>query len=257
MLIKKNGCYIISGASSGIGLALVTEFLLNFEPQKLIATHRRSSPLDGLSELKKRFPGTLSLFTLDAENEEDYQLLAQEFDQLGLPVDGLINCIGVLNEKNDPKLPERKIEDFDVQSHMDIYRTNTLPTLLLAKHLKKLMTKSEKPFLISLSAKVGSITDNNLGGWYSYRISKAALNMAIKTLAVELQRINKKASVFAVHPGTTDTKMTQDFLPTAQKKYTIHTAEQTAQNICQLLIQLTQAEAHGCFLSYDGSQLPW
>ncbi|GAM75339.1 short-chain dehydrogenase [Vibrio ishigakensis] len=99
---------------------------------------------------------------------------------------------------------------------MDNIKRNTLPTLLLAKYFQdKLMPNSTNPQtyakLVTLSARVGSIGDNRLGGWYSYRASKTALNMAIKTLHLEWQRMNRDIAVMALHPGTTDTELSRPF----------------------------------------------
>ncbi len=257
MLIKEGGQYLVTGASSGIGLALTAELLQKFNPSQIFATHRSTSSMDGLNQLQKTFTDRLQLVCLDAQKEADYLHLAELIQSTHQPLDAIINCIGVLNENKDPRLPERKVEDFDHQTHLEIYQTNTLPTLFLAKHLKKNLMKSERPLFMSLSAKVGSIGDNQLGGWYSYRISKAALNMAVKTLAVEFKRLNKNSTLFVLHPGTTDTKMTQDFLPSAQKKYTIHSPLQTAENIVSLFKNLESEQAHDRFLSYDGSPIPW
>ncbi|MBN8110500.1 SDR family NAD(P)-dependent oxidoreductase, partial [Vibrio vulnificus] len=86
---------------------------------------------------------------------------------------------------------------------------NTLPTLLLAKYFSPLMKASTAAKFVSISAKVGSISDNRLGGWYSYRASKAALNMLLKTLSIEWQRTIKQGVVLALHPGTTDTPLSK------------------------------------------------
>jgi NAD(P)-dependent dehydrogenase (short-subunit alcohol dehydrogenase family) len=243
---------IVCGASSGIGLALTQQILSLPQVGQVWAGARHISDGHPLLDLKVKHP-LLSLFPLEATQESDFASLGQLVEPHG--VDWVINCIGLLHDQEGLS-PERKIEELDMNSHLKVYQVNCLPTLLLAKHLKKHLRNSQQPRFVAVSAKVGSISDNKMGGWYSYRISKAALNMAIKNLSIEFQRLNKQMVVAAIHPGTTKTKLSEPFMAGAQKKYEIHNPEDTARNLLKVIQQFTEAD-NGGFYSWDGSPLPW
>ena len=134
---------------------------------------------------------------------------------------------------------------------------NVVSTVLLAQVYKNFIKDANNPVFAALSAKVGSIEDNRMGGWYSYRISKAALNMTLKNIAIEYSRLNKKSCVCALHPGTTDTKLSEPFMRTAQKKYKIHSPSETAQHMINVIEKGQQARETGVFYSWDGQKLPW
>jgi NAD(P)-dependent dehydrogenase (short-subunit alcohol dehydrogenase family) len=248
--------YLVCGASSGIGLALVFEILENRNPQKVFATHRASSDLAELKKLQQDHPDKLELIEIDIENEQSLAALASHLSKRIKSLDVAINCIGILQDETANILPERRLEDLDPAVFTQVITTNTLPTLLLTKHLKSLFKESSQPVWVSVSAKVGSITDNRLGGWHSYRISKAALNMAIKNISIEYKRLNKKSVVVAFHPGTTDTKLSAPFMANAKKNYTIHSPQSTAQNLLAVIDKITPKE-NGTFYSWDGHSLPW
>ncbi|GAM62995.1 C-factor [Vibrio ishigakensis] len=166
--------------------------------------------------------------------------------------------MGILHCKHHG--PEKSIRQLDSDFFMDNIKRNTLPTLLLAKYFQdKLMPNSTNPQtyakLVSLSARVGSIGDNRLGGWYSYRASKTALNMAIKTLHLEWQRMNRDIAVMALHPGTTDTELSRPFqrnLPDGQ----LMSAEQGAEHLFTQIANLT-LEDSGSFMDFKGQPIPW
>ena len=123
--------------------------------------------------------------------------------------DKIIICIGMLHNENF--MPEKRIEDFSEKQFMKTMEINTLIPSLIAKNFYKKLKKDEESILAFLSARVGSITDNRTGGWYSYRASKASLNMMVKNFSIELGRYNKKLVVIGLHPGTVDSHLTQPF----------------------------------------------
>jgi NAD(P)-dependent dehydrogenase (short-subunit alcohol dehydrogenase family) len=106
----------------------------------------------------------------------------------------------------------------------------------------------------TISAKVGSISDNRLGGWYAYRASKAALNMFIKNIAIEFARNKKKIILLSLHPGTTKTELSEPF--TKNTKYQLHTPIETAKNLLSVIENKTLDDS-GKFFSWDGEELPW
>jgi NAD(P)-dependent dehydrogenase (short-subunit alcohol dehydrogenase family) len=245
---------LICGAGSGIGLALVKKHLQDPRWSKVHATSRRES--DALLSLRDQFSQRLVIHSLQADREEDYSELANSLKNHQLPLERVINTIGLLHDPGRLS-PERKFEEIDPQIHLEVYAANVLPTLLLAKHLKEILRAAEAPVFVTISAKVGSISDNSLGGWHSYRMAKAALNMGLKNFSLEMGRLNKNSVVLALHPGTTETKLSEPFLAAARKKYEIHSPEQTADNLTKVIEGLKAPQDNGRFLSWDGTELPW
>ena len=132
------------------------------------------------------------------------------------------------------------------------FEINTIPTALMIKYFCPLMTKDEKSIFASISAKVGSISDNYLGGWYSYRASKAALNQIIKTSSIEQKRLNKNLIMVSVHPGTVNTRLSNPFIG----KRKVQTPSEAAIKIIDLLETLT-LEDSGLFFDYNKNIIPF
>ena len=195
------------------------------------------------------------MISLEIENENDYKDFFETIQKTTDDISYCINCIGLLSK--DSLQPERKIEDIELQSLLHTFMVNTSPTLLIAKYAKPFIRSSASPIFCSLSAKVGSITDNKMGGWYSYRISKAALNMSLKNISLEFSRINKKSTTISIHPGTTESNLSKPFLATAAKRYKIHTTKESAANILNVLESCSPEKSNGQFYSWDGQTLPW
>ena len=144
---------------------------------------------------------------LDDFNEDSVFQAANKFDNDFF--DKIIVSIGILH--NERFMPEKRIEEVSSDQFLEIIRINTLVPTLIARSFYKKLKKNDKSTLAFLSARVGSITDNRSGGWYSYRASKAALNMVIKNLSIELRRYNKELVVIGLHPGTVDSRLSQPF----------------------------------------------
>lgn len=248
--------YLICGASSGVGLALVDNLVHNDQVLNVWATARHPEQSVELRNLQTQFPNKLRIAPLEAGTQEDYTRLRDVIAQQGTGLDVVINSMGLLHSPEGLR-PERKIEEFNLEDHLKVYQVNCVSTLILAQALKSLLRESSAPTFAAISAKVGSIGDNNIGGWHSYRISKAALNMAIKNLSLEMGRLHKNSLFVALHPGTTETKLSEPFMAGARKKYKIHTAQETAQNLLHVLNGLECPKDNGSFFSWDGNSLPW
>lgn len=231
----------VVGASGGIGNALVEALLLRTDVACVHATGRRQPP--------EWCDPRVHPAVLDASDEEAVARWASGLEKL----DWLINAAGLLH--NEQQSPEKTIRQFKPEHLAASVAANTLPSLLLAKHSFALLKKSEAGVFASLSARVGSIEDNRLGGWVSYRASKAALNMSLKCLAIEWQRLARQVRVLALHPGTTDTGLSKPFQANVPPEQ-LFSAEKTA----GLLVQRI-AEAHrydsGRFIDYAGADIPW
>ena len=193
----------------------------------------------------------LNHFCVDLSQATSVESLQQQFSSSKIQIDGVIHCTGLLH--NEEHLPERQLDELDATWLMRSIEVNVLAHIHLAQAIEKLIDKGKAFNWISLSAMVGSISDNHLGGWYSYRMSKASLNMFVKGLSIEWKRKNKQACVVAVHPGTTESEMSKIF---KVKKDKLYTAELSASRILKIYESLNP-KTNGYFLKWDGSQLAW
>lgn len=160
---------------------------------------------------------------------------------------------GVLHD--EAHRPEKSVREFDPAWFQRNLALNTQPFFELAAALTRRTRRDDPLTLAVLSAKVGSIEDNRLGGWYSYRASKAALNMLVRTTAIEWRHRLPNATVLALHPGTTDSRLSEPFqqrLPPGQ----LHSPARTGAALSRIIDAATQADS-GRFYSWDGSLLPW
>ena len=236
---------IITAAADGIGLALYELLKRKYPEDHFILTQRNA--------LNKTTSDKIIFHKLDATEETDFSELANICEKLQLKIRYCINTIGLLEGPILQK-PERRITEICVEKMLHSFHVNSLPILLLGKHLFPYFKKSPSLKLIQLSAKLGSITDNQFGGWHSYRMAKAAGNMALKNLSIELKHYNPSAICIAVHPGTTDTKFTKNYLETAKNKYQIHSSKNTALNIIKLAEERSPQDS-GSFFNWDGTEL--
>ena len=129
--------------------------------------------------------------------------------QAGPPPALVIVATGILHQGEQG--PEKSFAALDPEWMARNFALNAIGPALVAKHFLPLLPKGERAVFAALSARVGSITDNRLGGWYGYRASKAALNQLIRTLAIEMKRVNDRAIVVGLHPGTVDTALSKPF----------------------------------------------
>jgi len=165
----------------------------------------------------------------------------------------IVLCTGLLHEGKH--LPEKSITRFDRDWFFRSIATNTLPFAELAAAVTRQARRDEAVTLAVISAKVGSISDNRLGGWYSYRTSKAALNMLVRTTAIEWRNRLPRSTLLTVHPGTTDSGLSAPFQQRLPEGH-LHSPAYTGQALARVIDQATP-EKSGSFVSWDGSLLPW
>lgn len=238
------------GGSGGIGHAMIGVLSDVSQVSSIHATYFRSPASSSLGSISSFGSDTkVSWSQLDATDAEQVSAWMRSIGD----IDWLINCAGYLHDPDNG--PEKSITQFDAAHFDRSMHINCLPTLLLARHAQRSLKASSDPIFATISARVGSISDNRLGGWYSYRASKAALNMVLKTLSIEYLRTAPKIKVLALHPGTTDTALSKPFqanVPAGK----LFSAEKTAS---LLVDQLRIAKDHksGRFIAYDGSDIPW
>ncbi|MBP7663261.1 MAG: SDR family NAD(P)-dependent oxidoreductase [Shewanella sp.] len=152
-------------------------------------------------------------------------------------------------------MPEKTIRHLSSEQLLQRLHSNVIIPAQYLRALFRYLSRSPEVRVLVLSAKVGSITDNQLGGWYSYRMSKAALNMLVKNFSLEVARLNPSACIVSVHPGTTDTPLSEPFQSNLAQGQ-LQTAAQTAQRLLKVRDSLTPAVS-GALLNWDGSVLPF
>ena len=185
----------------------------------------------------------INYLDLDSIESSANALLAEAPFQL------IINTIGVLHSED--WMPEKKLDDLNAEQLQTLMQINTIGPGLTLKHFSKLLDPTGS-VMATLSAKVGSIEDNRLGGWYSYRASKAALNMLIKTAAIEFGRTKPNTALVALHPGTVNSNLSKPF-----KGHQIgRPALDAAGDMLNVLHSLSKEDS-GSFISYSGEKLPW
>jgi NAD(P)-dependent dehydrogenase (short-subunit alcohol dehydrogenase family) len=245
---------VVIGGSRGIGLGLVAFYLRSYQSARVFATYRSSSSsLASLNALSLKYKDRLRLVELDVSSEGAFERAAQIIGSQQRCVDRLIYSAGVLH--TDKFGPEKQVKSLNSAQLTEYFQTNSIGFALCSRYFQELLKESLSPALVAISAKVGSISDNRSGGWYGYRASKAALNMLVKTVALEYQRVLPRCSVVAVHPGTTDTDLSKPFqnsLPAGQ----LQSVEQCVLNLTSVIEGLTTDQT-GSFINWDGSILTW
>jgi len=240
----------VVGASGGIGAALVAALAERDAVACVHATHHRSPAAGSRASVAAFGSGAaLEHHALDATDPE---AVADFMGRVG-ELDWIVNCVGMLHDAEHG--PEKSIAQLDGAHFLRSMEINCLSTLLLARHAARVLKGAERGVFASVSARVGSIADNRLGGWYSYRASKAALNMSLKCLAIEWGRTHKNIRVAALHPGTTDTRLSRPFQGNVPEDK-LFTPERTAGYLLARIEALHEG-ASGRFLAWDGEEIPW
>jgi NAD(P)-dependent dehydrogenase (short-subunit alcohol dehydrogenase family) len=151
--------------------------------------------------------------------------------------------------------PEKALRDLDPAWLAQVYAVNAIGPAIVAKHFLPIMPRSGRAVFAALSARVGSISDNRLGGWHGYRASKAALNMLVRNLAIEERRRNDRAIVVALHPGTVDTALSRPFQG-AVKPGKLFDGERAALQLLDVIEELKVADS-GKLFDYEGTEIPF
>lgn len=232
---------LVIGGSGGLGLELVRLFCKFEETVSVTATYRTRQPT--------LYEERLNWVQVDVTEEESIANLFEKCPDLTY----IINAVGLLHSIDGK--PEKAITQLESDFFIDNIRVNTLSTLLIAKHAHQALKQSPRSVLAVLSARVGSISDNRAGGWYSYRCSKAALNMAVKTLSIEWKRTLPNCAVVALHPGTLRTQLSEPFrnrIPDSK----LFTPEQSGRWLIKIISSLESKDT-GKFIAFDGSKIEW
>lgn len=223
---------MIFGSGGGIGGALLEALRSGGRFAHVVGFSRKTTP---------------SIDLMDERSLERAASYAAEKGELRLVID----ATGFLHD--DRQGPEKSWRQLDAGNLARSFALNAIGPALIMKHVLPLLPRSGKAVFATLSARVGSIGDNRLGGWYAYRASKAALNQLVRTSAVELARRSPDAICVALHPGTVATSLSAPFAATG---LTVHTPSEAASHLLSVVGKLT-AEANGGFLDWRGQSVPW
>ncbi len=152
----------------------------------------------------------------------------------------------------DGHRPEKTVRALNAEGLLSQFRVNAVGPALILRHVPDLLPRDRPSVFAALSARVGSIGDNRLGGWHSYRASKAALNQIVHGAAIELARTHREAVCVCLHPGTVETRFTEKY---ADRHGTVR-AQEAARNLLGVMDRLTPDQT-GKFFDYAGREIPW
>jgi len=231
----------ILGGSGAIGSSFTLQLSFSY-PNATINVFSRQLP-------EKMLPNVIyNIINYQDETSIEESALVASKDK---PIDMVIIATGILHEGK--LMPEKSLKDLSAEKLQRLFEVNTIVPLLIAKHFLPKLSRETRSIFATLSARVGSISDNQLGGWYSYRASKAALNMIIKNIAIEISRFNKKAIIVGLHPGTVDSNLSKPFqgnVPYGK----LFTPEYSTQKLLEVLTSLTSKQSGKCF-AWDGKEI--
>ena len=244
---------LVVGATGSIGLEFVRQLLQDDRIAHLFVTYRSAQTASALFELAQQQPDRLYCTQMDLVEETQIEQGIAKIQQISDRLHIVVNCVGLLH--SDQQQPEKALRQLDADNLIRYFQVNSIGPVLLAKHLLPLLKHKDPSLLATISAKIGSIGDNRLGGWYGYRASKAALNMFLKTAAIEYSRRSPHTVIVMLHPGTTDTQLSQPFQRGVPPEK-LFSPERTVSQLITVLEGVTLADS-GDFFSWDGSRLPW
>lgn len=235
---------VVAGGG-GIGAAVTARLLEHYPIERLFLLQRsaRYTPEDQ----------RCTVIPVDATQPDSIaeagRILGEECEALHL----VFNAVGMLH--GEGFRPEKRLKDVTTEALAHLAMVNAFFLPRLADALSPLLRHGDPSILASVSARVGSITDNGMGGWYSYRASKAAHNMLLKTLSREWRVSHKACAVVALHPGTVKTALSEPYTPANYKK-TVLTPAESAEAMLSVLETLSP-EQSGSFYAWDGEPIPW
>ena len=234
---------VIIGASGGIGAAVTQALSERADVTRVFAFSRTGKAYDHSHVV----PGKI-----DLTNEASIVAAAETVAQ-SAPPDLVFVATGLLSE-GEGLQPERSFKQQTVDAFERIFAINTYGPALVAKHFLPLMPRKGRAVFAALSARVGSISDNRIGGWHAYRASKAALNMLIRNYAIEQARRNDEAVIVSLHPGTVDTELSKPFQRGVPDKQ-LFSADQSAAYLLDVIAGLTPEDTGKAF-DWAGEEIP-
>lgn len=240
---------VILGARSGIGEAFLSELSTYPQVRSIYGTSRAPhwQSLEGSNAKIRRH-------ALDIVDEASIERFVSHLDSEGVKPSLIINCTGILHDQ--ALQPERSWRDLNLEEMQKVFAVNTFGVGLLIKHLLPVMRPGERSIFASLSARVGSIEDNRLGGWYSYRASKAAQNMLVKTAAIEARLKSPSLICVQLHPGTVASELSAPFTKRLPSRHSVFTPAFACERLCDVIGGLSRSDT-GQFFAWDGEMVAW
>jgi NAD(P)-dependent dehydrogenase (short-subunit alcohol dehydrogenase family) len=232
---------VVFGTSGGIGGEMARQL-----------TGRRSGPVFGVSRSPAPQIEGVTALRADLTDESSLSAVADEIKAAGTP-DLVIVASGLLSD-SEALQPEKSFKHQSLEAFQKVFAANTFGPALAAKHMLPLMPRKGRAVFAALSARVGSISDNRLGGWHAYRASKAALNMLVRNYAIEQGRRNEEFIVVGLHPGTVDTQLSRPFQGNVPDKK-LFTPAYSASALLDVLDQLDPKDS-GKVFDYAGQPVP-
>ncbi len=233
----------IIGASGGIGRAMVEQLTQRADIEKIYALSRSEAAFDSEK---------VQVMSLDLAREDSIRAAATEISATGA-LDQVILTTGILSEGGALK-PEKSLRQQDRDAFETVFAINTIGPALVAKHFIPIMPRKGRAVFAALSARVGSISDNRIGGWHAYRASKAALNMLIRNYAIEQARRNDQFIAVSLHPGTVDTALSKPFQSGVPEKQ-LFSPDQSAAYLLVVIDALTPDHSGKAF-DWAGQEIP-
>ncbi|MGB5414134.1 MAG: SDR family oxidoreductase [Polyangiales bacterium] len=250
-MMQLDGTSFVQGASRGIGLEVVRQ-LLGMQPEgRVIATCRRPADAAELMALTAQYPERLRVIALDVREEKTIAAAAKAVALETKELQLILNVAGILHGPDFG--PEKKLAQVQPEPLRHAFEVNAFGPLLVAKHFHDFLRHGRRSVFASLSARVGSISDNRLGGWYAYRGSKAAQNMFTKNISIELARVAPHAIVVGLHPGTVDTDLSKPFQRNVPAEQLLH-ASKSAAALLQVIESLTPEDS-GKIFDFRGNEI--
>ena len=228
--MKKN--IIIAGSTGAIGKEFTRFYSEDPNVGKIVTLSRKIDD----TEHKK-----IQSIEIDYSKEESFNNLDKVSELES--IDTIIIATGILH--TDQIKPEKSIDGISFEAFKNVFEVNVFGPMLLVKKLMPLIKRSQGVKIVFLTARVGSISDNELGGWYSYRSSKSALNMMISNLSIELQRANKDHIAIGIHPGTVKSDLSEPFL--RHVKHSIFSPRESVELMTQVISKISQKDSGKCF----------
>eukprot|EP00752_Nemacystus_decipiens_P003183 g2945.t1 len=253
----------VTGANRGIGLEMTRQLLARSRGTVVAACRDPSSAADLLAlGTKAGNEDRLDVVKMDIEDQTSLEAAAEHVKSAHGRVDLLFNVAGVLGDGKDTPGPERSLRAMNREWLRHTLEVNTIGPMMLVAAMTPLLESPAKKgdqgarppsVVVNFSARVGSIGDNGMGGWHSYRMSKSALNMATKGISLELRR--RRVWAFSYHPGTTDTGLSEPFQANV-KPEKLFTPDYTVSQCLAIVDSMTE-ELSGGFYAFDGSRIVW
>ena len=227
----------VIGSSGAIGSAFVNHYINDLSINSIFSFSRSGIGIDN---------NKVKHFSIDIENESSIENAAKSVEETNF--DEIIIASGLLHTNEFG--PEKSIKDLKADNILKVINVNTVGPAIIGKYFLPLLNKDNKSVMAFLSARVGSISENKLGGWYAYRASKSALNQVIKTFSIELKRTNPKAIIIGLQPGTVDSELSAPFKRSVSNNK-LFSAEYSVSQLLEV-IERADDSSSGNLISWDG-----